>query len=33
MARYMGGDIKIESSGYQNGVQFTLTLPLEVASE
>jgi|TARA_Y100001960_G_C14739519_1_gene862178 signal transduction histidine kinase len=33
MARYMGGDVKIESSGYQNGVQFTLTLPLEVASE
>lgn len=33
MARYMGGDVKIESSGYQNGVQFTLTLPLEVGNE
>jgi len=33
MARYMGGDVKIESSGYQSGIQFTVSLPLEIANE
>ncbi|HAG52665.1 MAG TPA: hypothetical protein DCL21_02650 [Alphaproteobacteria bacterium] len=33
MARYMGGDVKIESSGYQSGIQFTVSLPLEITNE
>ncbi len=32
IAQYMGGDLTIESSGYQGGVQFVLTLPLEISN-
>jgi two-component system, sensor histidine kinase len=31
IAQYMGGDLKIESSGYQGGVQFVFSIPLEVS--
>ncbi len=33
IARYMGGELKIESGDYQGGIQFTITLPLEVANK
>lgn len=32
IAQYMGGELKIESSGYQGGVQFVLTIPLEISN-
>lgn len=32
IAQYMGGELKIESSGYQGGVQFSLTLPMEISN-
>lgn len=32
IAQYMGGELKIESSGYQGGVQFALILPFEISS-
>lgn len=32
IAQYMGGDLKIESSGYHGGIQFVLVLPLEITN-
>lgn len=32
LCRYMGGDLKIKSSGFKEGIEFSITLPLEVVN-